>query len=232
LPDGRIEWAIATKMPLRDPSGKIVGTFGITRDFTELKNAQDALAAAHEGLKQSYEELKQTQLQLIEAEKLSSVGRLAAGLAHEINNPLAMVKTGIDFLKMVPELAADTDLQTVLASVVEGVDRADAMVKRLLAFAAPRGLTLETHDVNQLVAQALELLDHELAGSGVKVVREFAPHLPPATLDREKITQVQLHLCDQSREPARRRRARKPATETRKPRGRSRGRPRKTRHSE
>lgn len=194
LPDGSEAWALSTKMPLRDSDGRIIGTFGITRDYTELKRAQDQVEEAHEALKQSYEDLKQTQLQLIEAEKMSSIGRLAAGLAHEINNPLAMIKMGVDFLKMMPELQKDDDLPSILSGIVEGIDRADEMIKRLIAFAAPRGLTLEKESMNVLVERALELLGHDLSESRATVEQELDEKLPEVPLDRDKITQVLIHL--------------------------------------
>lgn len=184
MPDGSEGWALTTKMPLRDNSGKIIGTFGITRDYTELKKSQDAL-------QKSYDELKQTQLQLIEAEKMSSIGRLAAGLAHEINNPLAMIRMGVDYLKSLPEQEGSGE---ILATVSEGVDRADEMIKRLLAFAAPRGLTLEKENMNGVIECALELVSHDISQSGVRVEKELDPHLPAVQLDRDKITQVLIHL--------------------------------------
>ena len=194
FPDGREGWSLATKMPLRDASGAIVGTFGITRDYTELKQSQDAVAHAHEAMKKSYEELKQTQIQLIEAEKMSSVGRLAAGLAHEINNPLAMIKTGVEYLTTLPKLAKDPDTASVLGIINGGVDRADGMVKRLLAFAAPRGLKQEKVKVDALVLRALEFLEHEISQSKVTVVKIFDPEIPAVTLDPDRITQVLIHL--------------------------------------
>ncbi len=194
FPGGGTGWSLATKMPLRDSSGRIVGTFGITRDYTELKQAQDALADAHDALKKSFEELKQTQIQLIEAEKMSSVGRLAAGLAHEINNPLAMIKMGAEYLGKLPEMKKDDTLLTVLDTINEGVNRADGMVKRLMAFAAPRGLALEKVNVNVLVHRALEFFEHELSETKVLVVNQLQSDLPAATLDRDRITQVLIHL--------------------------------------
>ena len=111
-PDGHVTWVSTTKEPLRDEAGNIIGTFGLSRDITEHKKSEDELTFAYlevknsreeliealDNLKKSHEQLKAAQLQLIQAEKLQSVGRLAAGIAHEVKNPLAIITSGLDYL--------------------------------------------------------------------------------------------------------------------------------------
>jgi PAS domain S-box-containing protein len=187
-------WGFTTKMPLRDEAGQVRGTFGITRDFTDLKTAQDELARANEALRQSYEELKETQGQLIEAEKMSSVGRLVAGLAHEIKNPLALIRMSGELLASVLGSQKDESLAVALKTMQEGVGRADALVCELQRFATESGPALAAASLNAVVAQALNRVRHHIALGGVTLVKHLGPALPGAMLDREKIVQVLIHV--------------------------------------
>jgi len=113
LPDGRVGWASTTKLPLRDSQGQIIGTFGISRDVTERKQAEDERAKANaalakrkselvnamEELRRSEAELRTAHVQLFQADKLASLGQLVAGVAHEINNPLSFVSNNVAVLQ-------------------------------------------------------------------------------------------------------------------------------------
>ena len=83
--DGRVTWVSSTKLPLRDRRGQIVGTFGISRDITERKLAE--------------QENRELQLQLQLAQKLESIGPLAAGIAHEVNTPNQFITDNTRFLE-------------------------------------------------------------------------------------------------------------------------------------
>src|SRR5690606_31944244 len=84
LRDGNIRWFSASKMPLRDSSGKIIGTFGLTTDVTAQVQGEA--------------ERINLQLQLTQAQKLESIGRLASGIAHEINTPVQFVSDNISYV--------------------------------------------------------------------------------------------------------------------------------------
>ena len=96
-PDRPPTWVATTKMPLRDEHGTIVGTFGLSTDITEQKRNEEQRAAL--------------ELQLHQAQKLESIGRLAAGIAHEINTPTQYVSDNIHFIRK-----ALGDLEHVLAA--------------------------------------------------------------------------------------------------------------------
>ena len=172
-PDGHVTWVSTTKEPLRDQTGNIIGTFGISRDFTEHK--------------------KTAQLQLIQAEKLQSVGRLAAGVAHEVKNPLAIITLGLDYLAA--DLGpGDTIAAEVISDTQVALKRADSIVHGLLDFAVPHDLDLHDEQINEVIDQSLRLVKHPLALSHIVVVRKLKDDLPPLRLDHIKIQQVFINL--------------------------------------
>ena len=208
-PDGRVTWVSTTKEPLRDESGAIVGTFGISRDITERKLAEERLGRAYAELaknreellqtlaelNKSHEQLKSTQLQLIQAEKLQSLGRLAAGVAHEVKNPLAIMKLGVEYLA--EELAGKPgDTDQVLQTIQEALQRADVVVRGLLDFSAPRDLNLQPESLNPVIDRSLLLVKHDLARNKIDVVRNFDPQLPGVLLDRQKLEHVFVNVFE------------------------------------
>jgi PAS domain S-box-containing protein len=113
LPDGRSYWVSSTKLPLHDKEGRVMGTFGISRDVTLLKEMEDELrrsnleiATRNEQLQQAIDDqrrahdaLKAAQGQLVQSAKLAGLGQMVAGVAHEINNPLSFVSNNAAVLQ-------------------------------------------------------------------------------------------------------------------------------------
>ena len=96
-------WLYFTAAPLRDPSGQIVGAIETLQDVTERKNAEEGLRQYQADLEKLVAErtmqLSATKDQLVQSEKLASIGQLAAGVAHEINNPIGYVFSNIGTLE-------------------------------------------------------------------------------------------------------------------------------------
>jgi PAS domain S-box-containing protein len=202
---GRERWLLTSKIPWFGEGDAILGLVCISRDITEqklsqqhLKQANADLAASREELlktvkrlRDAHQELRDVQLQLIEAEKMKSIGRLAAGVAHEVKNPLAVIKMGVEFLSA-QELTDETS-SLILKEMAEAVDRADGVIGGLLDFSAPKRLQVEREDLNTIIDQALKLVRGELKGA-YEIVRELQPNLPPLALDAAKISQVFINL--------------------------------------
>jgi len=186
-------WALTSKLPMRDKTGRITGTLGISHDITQLKTAEEKLTQANAALQRSHEQLREAHLQLIQAEKLQSVGRLAAGVAHEVKNPLAILQMCIDYLSSTMDIS-DRHLRDVMREMNEAIARADSIVRGLLDYSADRELDLKPHSVEAIVEKALMLLRHELGTKRIVPVKEFAPNLPPLLLDAEKIIQVLVNV--------------------------------------
>jgi signal transduction histidine kinase len=159
----------------------------------ELARSEKALRKSLSDLKESHEELKEAQLQLIQAEKLESVSSLAAGVAHEVKNPLAIILQGLNYLSK--RLPTDGDNAAIaIHDMEDAVKRADSVVKRLLDFSATSELSLATEELNSVVEQSLLLVKHELDKYHVNVVRELSESLPPVKLVRNKIEQVFINI--------------------------------------
>ncbi|MFQ5990512.1 MAG: ATP-binding protein [Candidatus Methylomirabilales bacterium] len=169
-----------TASVMRDSDGEVLGMMGISRDITEHKRAE--------------EELKATQLQLIQSAKLESVGRLAAGVAHEVKNPLAIIQQGLAYLSH-DFLTTDGDnVAPVLEKMDNAVRRADRVIRGLLDFSAPSEVDVTPAGLNVLVEESLLLVEHELARAHVSVVKELGENLPLLKLDRQKMEQVFVNL--------------------------------------
>ena len=198
--DGSIRWVRNQRVPYYTAEGLLAGYDGLVSDITPRKEAEEKLTEANARLREvlasltkSHEELQVTQMQLIEAEKMQTVGRLAAGVAHEVKNPLAVLQMGIGFLnKNLPN--DDANASFVLKEMGEAVDRADGVVSDLLEFASPTELDLEETDIEPLIRQSLRFVKHEINGAKAKVATNFAGRLPSCRLDRNKIKQVLVNL--------------------------------------
>lgn len=161
----------------------------VKQTYSELNRSEKMLAKTLVDLKVTHEELKATQLQLIQAEKLESVGRLAAGVAHEVKNPLAIIQLDVDYLTNTLT-NGDENIPVILQDINNAVKRADTVIKGLLNFSASREFLSEIEEFNFVVEQSLSLVKHELDRSHIHLVKELGEDLPPVRLDRNKIEQV------------------------------------------
>ncbi|MBU0678405.1 MAG: response regulator [Verrucomicrobia bacterium] len=145
-----------------------------------------------EELRAANEQLKAHQMQLIQAEKMNSVGRLAAGIAHEIKNPLAIISMGLDFFRN--KSAKDEGMKLAVDEMDDAVTRADRIVKGLLDFSAPLELKQRAEDLHAVLSKALMFVRHELHIRHIKVKRELAPKLPLCHVDANKFIQVFINI--------------------------------------
>jgi PAS domain S-box-containing protein len=97
--DGELYWALTSISPIRNSEGKIYNYLFIQQDITEEKKIKETLQCQNLQIKEALNRLEQAQLQLVQQEKLAGIGQLAAGVAHEINNPLGFVFSNFDMLK-------------------------------------------------------------------------------------------------------------------------------------
>ncbi len=202
VPDatGRKRWLLTTKAPIFNAeTGLVERLVCIRRDITQTKEAEEKLKAANmdlslalANLKQASEQLRSIQLQLIEAEKMKSIGRLAAGVAHEVKNPLAIITMGIDYLEGVP--SEDATNKEILIEMRSAVKRADNVIRGLLDFSVPRQLEVTMASLTEIIERSLLLVRGEMSGAAFTLSTDFEPGLPELRIDPMKIEQVFVNL--------------------------------------
>ena len=145
-----------------------------------------------EKVKKRTEELAAVQMQIAQSEKLASIGRLAAGVAHEINNPLG----GILTFSMLALEDCDDDhpMKQSLEVIVKQTLRCRETVKGLLDFARQSSSTPSLTEVNQIVDKTLQLLENQTIFQNIRTVRNFAPDLPRVLIDAGQLQQVVINL--------------------------------------
>jgi len=156
--------------------------------YQELKTFSQQM---EEKIQQTTADLRKTEAQLIRSEKLAALGQLAAGIAHEIRNPLTSINILIHSLRDKP--SDEERHQEDLRVIEEEIHRINEIVDQFLRFAKPAPPLLQEADVLSLFEETLLLLKPQIEKQRIFVEKEF-PALPPTVLDREQMKQVILNL--------------------------------------
>lgn len=188
-------WLHTTKVPVTDAASGRKLVVGISEDITERVHGRRQMEKLNQNLTLANAELKSTQLQLIQAEKMESIGRMAAGVAHEVKNPLALLLMGVEYLTggIDPN---DSNVEEILTEMRQAITRADRIIRGMVDFSSERQLQLEVADVRPLLEHALLLVRHEVTRNSVAVVTDIAEDLPPLKIDNGKFEQVLVNLCN------------------------------------
>jgi len=156
-------------------------------------------ANLYENIKKAYQELKSAQEQIVQTEKLASLGKLAATIAHEINNPLAAVLTYIRLMiklkdrnRFSPERLKD--ISRYLAIMESETARCGEIVKNLLAFSRQSKITIKSSSIIDIIDRALVLIAHDLEIKGIQLRKNIEPDLPEVQCDFQQIQQALLNL--------------------------------------
>jgi Amt family ammonium transporter len=157
--------------------------------YEELKTFSSQL---EERVRKASARLEETQRQLFQSEKLAALGKLSAGIAHEIRNPLTSIKILIHSL--IDEMATDASREKDMTVIEAEIERVNKIIRQFLDFARPRPPSLEPMDVRTVLEETLALLVYEMEAQGVSLERIYASDLPPVPMDREQMKQVFLNL--------------------------------------
>jgi PAS domain S-box-containing protein len=173
--EGKMVYVNATTSALRNSDNEIIGGLEIFRDMTEYKSLQE---------------------ELIRAEKLTSLGQLAASVAHEVNNPLAGVLVYIKILlKKYQDKALQTDsTEEQLLKMEKELERASRIIKNLLDFSRQSEANLRPVELNQVIDAALSLVEHQINLENIKLEKKYDEQLPLVLADFEKIQQVMVNM--------------------------------------
>jgi signal transduction histidine kinase/CheY-like chemotaxis protein len=185
---GRGDFSQRVNILSRDEFGELGHAFNQMTENIELSQSK---------LKHTVETLKTTQAQLIQSEKLSAVGEFVAGVAHELNNPLAAV---MGFSEMLRNADVGEKHARHLDLVFKSAQRCQKIVQSLLSFARRAAPERRPVSVNHLIEDVLEMIAYPLRTSNVKVVTQFAAKLPVVLADGHQIQQVVLNIINNARQ--------------------------------
>ncbi|UCE67522.1 MAG: PAS domain S-box protein, partial [Candidatus Zixiibacteriota bacterium] len=203
--DGNWRWHTSNASPLRDDKGNVLAFIGVAHDITESRKILDDLARANR-------ELKDTQTQLVQSEKMASLGMLVAGIAHEINTPVGAVSSMHDTLMRSLEklktavrnecsVNAETygRLQALFKTIEDansvidsGTGRINNIVKRLRSFARLDEAELKEVDLHEGIEDTLTLMHHEIKHKA-EIVKNYGD-IPKISCYPGRMNQVYLNL--------------------------------------
>ena len=150
-------------------------------------------------IKEAYQDLKEAQEQVVWTEKLASLGKLAATIAHEINNPLAGV---LNYIRLMIKILARNrvshekleDIARYLKLVESEIARCGEIVKDLLAFSRRTKITIESNRIEDIIDKTLNLISHDLDMKEIQLQKSIELNLPKVQCDFKQIQQVFLNL--------------------------------------
>jgi two-component system sensor histidine kinase HydH len=168
--------------------GGIMGALG-----DRLKQARERAERNAEERAKAYDELQKTFEQLLQAEKLSSLGELSAGIVHEVRNPLAAIKGAVEILE--DELKLDSPRREFADLAKKEIERLDKLVGEFLRFARPATLSVETNDLNGIVESVAALVENQAASQSVIIEKDLQKDISEISIDGEQIKQILLNLA-------------------------------------
>lgn len=159
---------------------------------TEMEELDRHVRHLIERINATTADLEKNRRLLARADKLAALGKIAAGVAHEIRNPLTAVKMLIYSLR--EDLAIDDEKRRDLAVILKEIDRMERFVQNFLHFARPPDPTLAPVDINETVRETLALLGPRLRQSGTEVTEDYRPGLGSLLADADQVKQVVMNL--------------------------------------
>ena len=153
------------------PMGETIGKVVIFRDLTQVYKIQE---------------------EILRMDRLVSLGKLASGIAHELRNPLAGIKTTAQALS--EEMSFNDSKREYLSRITKEIDRLNELLKSFFSFAKPQRLNLATCHIKDIVNEIIPFLIKEIADKGIRFIESYHPELPKIRVDKNQMHQVFLNL--------------------------------------
>ena len=196
--DGSKIWASMNVRAVRDDTGNILYFEGAIEDITERKLTEERLHILlteiedkNRELNKAYAELKASEASLVQSEKMSSLGLLSAGIAHELKNPLGIILQGITYIQLSVE---DEIMKEVCERTLKSAIRADKIIQNLLNFARQTPPSLSETDIRALIEEVLVMVEHQMNLRNIKVIRDFPSDIPVIKTDSNQMKKVFINI--------------------------------------
>jgi len=177
-----------------DEIGELADSFNaMVRTLKEYKERIDDYSRSlEEKVRMRTEELKKIQESLLQSEKLASIGLLASGVAHELNNPLTSILMNINLL--MEEIGDRPDVQKELKRIGDDTLRCKRIIDDLRDFSRRHELDIRPSNLNNVVSSTLGLIKHELQLNGIRLQQELSSDLPMIPCDPDRMRQVLMNV--------------------------------------
>jgi two-component system NtrC family sensor kinase len=178
------------EVPSKNEIGQLIDSFN--RMIVRLKENQESLETNLESLENTNTKLKEAQEELLRTEKLASIGRFAAGVAHEVGNPLGAILGYTSILE--EEGVPREEAKDYLKRIEKEIERINRIVRELLSFARPSKLEIKDVSVNQVIENTLSLLSYQKSFKNIQTQLDLQPRLPFMRGDETQLSQVFINV--------------------------------------
>ena len=177
------------KITTEDEMGRLASTFNsMTRELADSREKmEDWTKSLEEGIAKKTEELKKSQDKLIQAEKLASLGRLTADVAHEIRNPLTALG---GFARRLYKISEGSKEKEYAEIVLTEVDRLERILKDVLTFSRDARSHLQKHNIEELIQDTLKIYEDLCRDQSINIEINAAENLMPVLIDRDQVRQA------------------------------------------
>ena len=186
---------------MSNPEGKIQGVVCVAQDITELKQAEENLKQVNENLRAANRELKETQAQLIQTAKLASIGELATGIAHELNQPLMYIRNNAQLLTMDGADHLDPqEAHKTLLKIEKGSDRMMIIINHLKSFSRQLEREQAPVVIHEIIENSLVLLNEQFRIHNIQLKKKYASEVPQMMGNANQLEQVFINLLTNARD--------------------------------